>query len=94
MTSFSVLLTVLVGCTLALSYVYVIFPVAMLMIARRGRDTKLAEPPIAAPLPFVSLIVPAYNEESVLEAKIQNALSLPRFPSGHSISSRRLSSTD
>jgi len=55
-----------------LFYVYVGY-FALLTVARRLTSTAT---PAAEAVPTVTLIIPAYNEEAVLEAKLENALSL------------------
>jgi len=58
------------GATLA--YTYVVFPLAMAILGRR-------QPPLLARLeqePFVSLIIPTYNEAELIEEKIQNSLDI------------------
>jgi cellulose synthase/poly-beta-1,6-N-acetylglucosamine synthase-like glycosyltransferase len=60
-------------------YTHVGYPLLLWVLARfrRGR----AERPGAEPPPFVSLIVPAYDEAPVIERKIENALALD-YPRG------------
>lgn len=64
-----VLITLLLGLLL---YTYVLFPLLMAWLAGEDRT----ETGRADDLPSVTLIVPAYNEELVIEAKLRNALSL------------------
>jgi biofilm PGA synthesis N-glycosyltransferase PgaC len=53
-------------------YVYVGYPLLLVIIALRARPTRRDE----SYLPFVSLIIAAYNEEKVLREKIDNSLAL------------------
>jgi len=56
-------------------YTQILYPMLILLAARSrnsGEDAS-AEP---ASWPMVSLIIPAYNEEAVLEEKLRNALAL------------------
>lgn len=58
---------------LAALYAYAVFPLLMRLAARRRIAS--AEPPAReSVLPMVSVIVPAYNEEQHLAARIQNVL--------------------
>ena len=56
-------------------YVYFGYP-ALLFVLSRWRARPVAR---AAVRPFVTLVVPAHNEETVIEAKIRNCLAL-RYP--------------
>ncbi len=56
----------------ALVWTHFAYPLAAWLWAR-VRPWRIAEDDI---LPTVSLIIPAYNEEAVIEAKLENALSL------------------
>lgn len=59
----------------ALAYGLVLYPLWIAAWARlRGRPWRMAKPD--EPVPFVSFIVPVYNEEAVLAAKIENCLAL------------------
>src|SRR3954469_10823934 len=71
-------------------YPYVIYPLVLFLtysITQAWRDLRyLGSPrnrrtdtPLTSALPAVSIIVPAYNEEKVLEAKIENLRNLD-FP--------------
>ena len=53
-------------------YVYVGYPI-LLILLRLLFQTPVRKRPIE---PFVSLLVPAYNEADVIAAKIQNVLAL------------------
>ncbi|MDF1844699.1 MAG: glycosyltransferase family 2 protein [Rubripirellula sp.] len=68
-------LCLLIGCVLALAYVYLVFPMAMVMVAKCAAPIErgaLGD----RELPSVTLIIPAYNEESVIGQKLRNALAL------------------
>ncbi len=74
MTYLDVLQLILGLCIFLLGYVYVLFPLLVGMIGshtKRQTDGSLSDD-----LPKVSLIIPAYNEEAVIEAKLHNALEL------------------
>ncbi len=73
-------------CALAIVYAQVGYPFVLraLVTARRGRES-LGGPRAPRPLglgtspgerPLVSLIIPAYDEEEVIAAKVANALAL------------------
>ena len=56
----------------ALVWTHLLYPLAIALLARvRPRPVAAADI-----LPTVSLIIPAYNEEDVIEAKLENALAL------------------
>lgn len=58
-------------------YVYIGYPAVLLVLSRvRPRRVRRVDH-----WPSVSLIIPAHNEEEVIEAKVQNALAL-RYPKG------------
>ncbi len=59
-----------------LVYALIGYPLLMALIARTCERTGNATPSSDVELPTVSLIVPAYNEEVVLQRKIENALAL------------------
>ena len=55
-----------------LLYIYAGYPILVWMLARVfGREPQRRDI-----TPFVSLLIPAYNEESYIEAKLQNSLTL------------------
>ncbi|HEX2086772.1 MAG TPA: glycosyltransferase family 2 protein, partial [Solirubrobacteraceae bacterium] len=56
-----------------LAYAQVGYPLLLAAWARVERPPPLDEPP-AGPLPSLSLVVAAHNEEEVIEAKVANAL--------------------
>lgn len=63
-----------------LVYTHGVYPALMaLMLLRESRVHQSAEDQ-AAELPSVTLVIPAYNEEAVLDAKLHNALGLD-YPS-------------
>ncbi|MEE2937393.1 MAG: glycosyltransferase family 2 protein [Planctomycetota bacterium] len=83
MTLFFVLSCSLVLCVFILGYVYLIFPLVMACIAQwvtSGEQGCTAseqdEHSNNLDLPGVTLIIPAYNEASVIEQKLLNALAL------------------
>jgi cellulose synthase/poly-beta-1,6-N-acetylglucosamine synthase-like glycosyltransferase len=56
-------------------FVYALYgPIMMVLRLLKGKR-KMAEP-LTAPLPGISLIIPAYNEEGWIRRKIENSLSL------------------
>ena len=63
--------------TFLVGYVYVIYPVIIWALAR-ARVNKGAPNYTASdqPLPTITVLVPAYNEEAVITAKVENCLSL------------------
>jgi cellulose synthase/poly-beta-1,6-N-acetylglucosamine synthase-like glycosyltransferase len=72
------------GAAGALVHTHVTYPLALAAIAKvRGRRPEL-EPASDSDLPHVSLIVSAFDEEDVIEAKVVNALALdyPRERAG------------
>ena len=65
-----------VCCGLTL-YTYAIYPIVIWVLARFVARPTL--PPQALPskeMPFISLLIAAYNEESVIEARLRNALAM------------------
>jgi cellulose synthase/poly-beta-1,6-N-acetylglucosamine synthase-like glycosyltransferase len=69
------------GCAGLLVYTHLGYPLVLAVLVRlrpRSAERKLAKPalPPAADLPTVSLLVPAYDEEEVIAAKVANALAL------------------
>ena len=63
-----------------LGAVYVGYP-ALLFALARLRGSGRHSSPIEAPLPTVTVLVPAHNEEAVIEAKVRNLLDLG-YPAG------------
>jgi cellulose synthase/poly-beta-1,6-N-acetylglucosamine synthase-like glycosyltransferase len=74
-------------CALLIVYTHVGYPLLLMALARlRRRGAERALPKLAladgvAELPSVALIVPAYDEEEVIAAKVANALGLD-YPRG------------
>lgn len=60
----------------AIAYVYFGYPLLLAIMARRTAHQSTQSTPSH---PRVSMIIPAYNEEAVIEQKIQNTLAL-RYP--------------
>ncbi len=62
------------------AYHYVVYPLAVIALARLTRGRSGAPSPAHAALPRVALVIAAYNEERVIRAKLDNcrALSYPR----------------
>lgn len=56
-----------------LIYAYALYPCILWLVAKLWRREHKTDPDY---LPKVSLIIPAYNEESVIEEKLDNSLSL------------------
>ncbi len=63
-------------CSGLVAYTYILYP-ALIWLASRllGRETSPPET-TSGELPAVSLLIAAYNEENVLEERLQNALAL------------------
>ena len=59
-------------CLTALLYTYAGYPILLWGLSRRKRKDKLA----SVYEPKVTMVVPAFNEASVIEEKILNCLSL------------------
>ena len=59
------------------AYVYLGYPLLLFLMSRKARISDAPAPPA---VPTVSLIISAYNEEDVIEAKIRNSLVLD-YPS-------------
>ena len=57
-----------------LSYIYAGYPLVLLFLSRKSK-TQPAPPPVIQP-PFLSLLIPVYNEEKAIAAKVENALGL------------------
>lgn len=57
-----------------LLYNYLIYPAVVILLARRRASTPAQNAAGNRPLPAVTLIIAAYNEERVIEAKIRNSL--------------------
>jgi cellulose synthase/poly-beta-1,6-N-acetylglucosamine synthase-like glycosyltransferase len=68
-------LAVFLTCTFIIAYVYVLYPLALVLIGfLRRRPTP--KPISDEHLPTVSFFIPAYNEEKVIARKIDNTLAL------------------
>src|SRR5262245_60830183 len=74
----------------ALAYAHVGYPLLMLCWGRRRQTPASAE----SPLPFVSLVIPAYNEAGVLRAKLDNSLRIDYPPNQFEIIVANDGSTD
>jgi cellulose synthase/poly-beta-1,6-N-acetylglucosamine synthase-like glycosyltransferase len=57
-------------------YTHLGYPLALRLLLSLRRESARARPAAPGPLPRVSLIVAAYDEEEVIEAKVANALAL------------------
>jgi cellulose synthase/poly-beta-1,6-N-acetylglucosamine synthase-like glycosyltransferase len=64
-------------CAVAVLYAYVIYPMALVVFARWFGSQSSAAPQIAeGSLPRVSLLIAAYNEETTIAERLENALAL------------------
>jgi cellulose synthase/poly-beta-1,6-N-acetylglucosamine synthase-like glycosyltransferase len=61
---------------IGIAHTYVLYPLSLLLIARRSPPT----PDEPAEWPKVSILIPAYNEETHIAAKIENCLALDYPP--------------
>ena len=63
------------ACAGLIFYAYAVYPILIWLLSR---STQAGEAPPLEPdkLPFVSLLIAAYNEEAVIEERINNALAL------------------
>jgi len=61
-------------CVALLVHTHATYPLTLALLARRRRDRTRAAVPIAAPPPFVSLIIAAHNEAQVIARRVENAL--------------------
>ena len=68
----SIALIIFVLSVLLLAYVYVGYPVAIILLARFVRRPVRKK----AILPSVTIVIPTYNEEMVIQEKIENTLAL------------------
>jgi cellulose synthase/poly-beta-1,6-N-acetylglucosamine synthase-like glycosyltransferase len=68
------------GCSVLIVYTYFGYPLLLALWsalpARRSRQVLEVDAGNPGPLPWVSMIIPAYNEERVIERKIRNSLEL------------------
>lgn len=70
------------GSALMIIYSYLIYPCLLWMFSKiKHNDHKANEPSNEIELPTVSMVIAAYNEESVIEAKILNCMELD-YPRG------------
>jgi cellulose synthase/poly-beta-1,6-N-acetylglucosamine synthase-like glycosyltransferase len=76
MTNFQVFLAVILWtCLVAVLYTYFGYPLLVWCLSRLcGR--RQVPPPDDAPLPTLSLLIAAYNEEAVIEQRLNNALAM------------------
>lgn len=68
--------TIFFGVLFVFLYPYIIFPVAVVFVARFFGNRRLSGGPGDDEFPKVSLIISAYNEELVIGEKISNSLAL------------------
>lgn len=59
-----------------LIYNYFLYPLAIILLAKFRNASTAATPLASSSTPSVSLIIAAYNEERVIDAKIRNSLAL------------------
>lgn len=77
----SVILTVVVFALVVVSYAYIGYPVVVWLASRLfGRSDRRVDLPDHE-LPTVSLLIAAYNEESEIARRLENALAV-RYPKG------------
>lgn len=62
--------------TLTLIYVYLGYPLLIGSISRQRGRVKTEPAPSGRPLPMVTLLIAAHNEERVIREKLENSLSL------------------
>jgi cellulose synthase/poly-beta-1,6-N-acetylglucosamine synthase-like glycosyltransferase len=67
-------------CAFVVAYVYVLYPLALIVIGSGSRRSRPTPRPDDS-LPSISMLVPAHNEEKSIGSKIENALDLD-YPSG------------
>src|SRR4051794_26295009 len=58
------------SCVALIAYTYIVYP-AILLVWHRVRAARPACPPLAD-LPSVTIVVPVFNEEAVIDKKIAN----------------------
>src|SRR5947209_906105 len=63
-------------CLFVVAFVYLIYPLVVLIISRFFGRSPVRPPRTDASLPVVSLLIAAHNEEADIEARILNALAL------------------
>jgi cellulose synthase/poly-beta-1,6-N-acetylglucosamine synthase-like glycosyltransferase len=59
-----------------LAATYLLYPLFVLLLARRAEAAAPAAVPPSEKLPFVSFVIAAYNEEDAITKKLQNTLEL------------------
>lgn len=65
------------GCVASIVYAYAIYPIVVLMLAKRFGKSPIGYAPCTeGDLPSVSLLIAAHNEEQVIAQRIENALAL------------------
>jgi cellulose synthase/poly-beta-1,6-N-acetylglucosamine synthase-like glycosyltransferase len=67
-----VVLLVFIVCALLLAYIYIGYPLLILVLASRLRRPVRRQPV----LPSISMVIPTFNEEVVIAEKIENTLQL------------------
>ncbi|MCA9138940.1 MAG: glycosyltransferase family 2 protein [Planctomycetales bacterium] len=72
---------ILLLCVAALALAYVVFPVLMVVLGVWDEKRRPAADSEAVSMPTTSLIIPAYNEQAVIESKLENSLAL-EYPEG------------
>lgn len=68
------LTALILASALPIVYVYVIYPALLLLLSRLAPQEGATQP--SEPPPSLALVVPAYNEEAVITAKVANSLAL------------------
>ena len=71
-------LTLLISLALVL-YHFALYPALVIALAKRRQSSP--QPEAQAALPSITLVIAAYNEERVIEAKLRNSLGLD-YPAG------------
>ena len=64
------------ACFLLVVYTYLLYPVLLFLASSVARFRRVQSIPEATPLPAVSMIIPAHNEERHLPAKLVNLAAL------------------
>ncbi len=70
-----VALTLFIACSFIIAYVYVLYPLLLILIGSLRRRPTPDQMPDEQ-LPSVSFLIPAYNEEKFIAQKIENTLAL------------------
>lgn len=63
-------------------YTYAGYPLLLALLPKRNKKTVTAPAASSPPLPFVTLVIPACNEERWIARKIENSLAL-HYPADH-----------